>query len=188
MGMNRYHRWLCASDKWARSIETGVLPWALDGVDLGGEVLEIGPGYGATTRVLARRVPRLTAVEIDPQLAARLRGLVDGTVQVVVGDGTALPLPTGTYSAVTCHTMLHHVPAARLQDRLFAEAYRVLRPGGVFVGSDSQLSVRFRLIHLGDTMVVVDAATLPDRLRAAGFRDVTVDLVPARRLRFRAYK
>jgi 16S rRNA (adenine1518-N6/adenine1519-N6)-dimethyltransferase len=35
-------------------------------------VVEIGPGEGALTRVLLARVPRLTAIEIDRDLAARL--------------------------------------------------------------------------------------------------------------------
>jgi SAM-dependent methyltransferase len=68
-----------------------------------------------------------------------------------------------------CFTMLHHVPSKALQDKLFTEVCRVLRPGGVFAGFDSQLSLRFRFLHLGDTMVVVDPKTFPDRLRAAGF-------------------
>ncbi len=36
-------------------------------------VLEVGPGPGALTRRLAGRVRRLVAVEVDPDLAARLR-------------------------------------------------------------------------------------------------------------------
>ena len=76
--------------------------------------------------------------------------------------------------------MLHHVPTPALQDRLFAEACRVLRPGGVFAGSDGQPSLRFRLIHLGDTLVPVSAETLPARLTAAGFTDVRVERVPGR--------
>jgi hypothetical protein len=61
----------------------------------------------------------------------------------------------------------------------------VLRPGGTFAGSDSRVNLRFRLLHIGDTMVAVDPETLPDRLRAAGLEDVDVDVVP-RSLRFRA--
>jgi hypothetical protein len=53
---------------------------------------------------------------------------------------------------------------------------RVLRPGGVFAGSDSRLSLRFRLLHIGDTMNVVDPEELPERLRRAGFEDVEVSL------------
>jgi SAM-dependent methyltransferase len=84
--------------------------------------------------------------------------------------------------------VLHHVPSKALQDKLFAEAHRVLRPGGVFAGFDSQLSLRFRLLHIGDTMVVVNAKTFPDRLRAAGFTDVSVEHEPKRRISFRAHK
>jgi SAM-dependent methyltransferase len=80
--------------------------------------------------------------------------------------------------------MLHHVPSAALQDRLLAEVARVLRPGGILAGADSRYSLPFRL-HLFDTMVVVDPETFSDRLKAAGFEDVHLDLNP-RAFRFRA--
>ena len=50
-------------------------------------------------------------------------------------------------------TMLHHLHHAAAQDRLLAEARRVLLPGGVLCGSDNlgQRGSGFRLIHLGDT-------------------------------------
>jgi SAM-dependent methyltransferase len=185
--MNRIHNRLCSSATWARTVEDRLLPWALRDVDLGPEVLEIGPGFGATTRLLAGEVPALTAVEIDPRLASGLRAKLPSSVRVVEGDGTALPFAEASYSGVVCFTMLHHVPSPDLQDRLFAEACRVLAPGGAFAGSDSRSSLRFRLIHIGDTMVVVDPATLPGRLEAAGFADVSVSTAPGA-VRFRALK
>lgn len=186
--MNPIHNRLCKSGTWHAKIEEQILPWALKGVDLGEQVLEIGPGFGATTKVLARRIEDLTAVEIDEKLATRLRAGYGDRVNVIQGDGAALPLPDGTFSGVACFTMLHHVPTPAQQDRIFAEACRVLRPGGVFAGSDSQLSTRFRLIHIGDTMVVLDPATLPDRLAAAGFTGIEVSCVPGKAVKFRAIK
>jgi hypothetical protein len=81
--------------------------------------------------------------------------------------------------------MLHHVPTPAEQDRLFAEAARVLRPGGTFAGIDSRLSLRFRLIHVGDTMTVVDPDALPARLAAAGLAEPGTEL-GGRSFRFRA--
>jgi SAM-dependent methyltransferase len=184
--MNPMHNRLCKSGSWHAKIEEQILPWALRDVDLGERVLEIGPGFGATTKVLARRVEDLTAVEIDERLAGRLQACYGDRVTVIQGDGAALPLPDGTFSGVACFTMLHHVPTPAQQDQIFAEARRVLRPGGVFAGSDSQLSTRFRLIHIGDTMVVLDPATLPDRLAGAGFTDIDVSCVPGKAVKFRA--
>jgi SAM-dependent methyltransferase len=176
--VNGLHRWFCGSARWARTVEDRLLPWALSGVELGPDVLELGPGRGVTTRLLAARVPRLTAVEVDAGLATRLKnGLGEPPghqVRVVHADATSLPFAGETFSGVVCFTMLHHVPSAEQQDRLFAEAHRVLRPGGVVAGSDSQLSLLFRLVHLGDTMVVVDPATLGQRLARAGFESVRV--------------
>ena len=185
--MNRFHRRYCASQKWAARVEESLLPWGLDGVDLGPDVLEVGPGLGVTTRLLAARVPHLTAVEIDEGFVERLRRQLGDVVDIAQGDGTAMPFSDARFTGVTCFTMLHHIPSADLQDRLFAEAWRVLRPGGVFAGTDSQSSWKFRLIHLFDTMTVVDPATLPDRLGAAGFADIRVTRAPAA-VRFAARK
>jgi SAM-dependent methyltransferase len=185
MAMNLAHRWCCGSDRWAREVEGRLLPWVLGGVDLGDSTLEVGPGYGAVLRLLVDRTPRLTAVEIDPPMAQRLQRLYGDRAHVVNGDGTNTGLPADEFSSVVSFTMLHHVPTAELQDRLFAEAFRVLRPGGVFAGSDSVSSLRFRLLHIRDTCNTVSPETLPDRLRAVGFRDVEVE-VRGRRLRWRA--
>ena len=184
--MNRTHQWLCRSKIWTRHAERSLVPWALAGVDLGDEVLEVGPGYGVTTRLLSERVARLTALEVDGELAERLADQLE-TVSVLHGDGASMPLDDHRFTGVVCFTMLHHVPAEQLQDQLFAEVLRVLRPGGVFAGSDSRSSVGFRLFHLADTMVIVDPDTLVDRLRAAGFEQVQVDKRRAD-FRFRARK
>lgn len=183
--MNVIHRWICNSNSWANRMSTQVLPWACEGVDLDGDVLEIGPGYGVTTRWLLARGARLTAVEIDPVLADRVRADLGERVDVRTGDGAHLPFADDTFDTVLCFTMLHHMASPQHQDRLFAEAARVLGPGGSFAGSDSRPSLRFRALHLADTMVPIDPATLPDRLRAAGLTNIQVDTNP-RSVRFRA--
>lgn len=66
----------------ARAIVDLVAPTAAD------HVLEIGPGEGALTSELAARAGRLTALEIDSVLAARLRGRLPG-VEVVDADARA---------------------------------------------------------------------------------------------------
>src|SRR4051812_37924853 len=177
--MNEIHLRLCASPEWAQYVEGDLLPWALRDRDLGDDVLEIGPGPGLTTDVLRRFVPRLTAIELDDGLAAQLAQRMAGTnVEVVHADATESGLPSGRFSAATCFTMLHHVPSPALQDQLFAEVARVVRPGGVFVGTDSLDDPEWRALHVDDTCVAVDPATVADRLRAVGFTDVEVEVNP----------
>jgi ubiquinone/menaquinone biosynthesis C-methylase UbiE len=95
---------------------------------------------------------------------------------VLCGDATALSLPDRVFSSAVCFTVFHHLSSPALQDRLFAEAYRVLRPGGVFAGTDSMQSLLMRMFHVGDTMVLVDPANLPPRLESAGFHDVKIEI------------
>ena len=99
-----------------------------------------------------------------------------------------MSFPDQTFDGAVCFTMLHHVPSIAMQDRLLAEVARVLRPGAFFAGTDSLYSRSLRLLHLGDTMVVVDPARLPARLAAAGFDDIKVDLMKPYAFRFRARK
>jgi SAM-dependent methyltransferase len=184
--MNRLHRRFCRSPKYKEKLEHGLMPWVLGSADLGDATLEIGPGPGLTTELLQKRAHRLTAVEIDPALASGLASKVQG-VEVVNGDATDLPFETGRFDSAVCLTMLHHVPSAELQDRLLGEVCRVLRPGGLFIGSDSTTSLLFRLAHLFDTMVLVDPDSFGDRLARAGFGEVEVNAVPGA-FRFRAQK
>jgi ubiquinone/menaquinone biosynthesis C-methylase UbiE len=171
--MNLLHRLVCRSALWRWTVERWVIPWALDGLDPGDDVLELGPGPGLTTDVLRERAARLTAVEIDPRLASSLQERMKNTnVEVVEADATAMPFPDGSFSAILSFTMLHHVPSVTLQNQLLAEAWRVLRPGGVFAGTDTAPGVLLRLAHIGDTMVPVDPATLSQRLETAGFDEL----------------
>jgi SAM-dependent methyltransferase len=188
--MNAEHLRLCSSLEWASTVEREILPWAIGPRQLGNDVLEIGPGPGVTTDRLRHMVMHLTAVEVDPALATALAERLAGSnVDVVRADGAALPFVDARFSAATCFTMLHHVPSASAQDRLFMELHRVLRPGGIVVGVDSLPSPEWLALHEGDTCVPVDPAGLPSRLAQAGFTDVEVELSephPARRMRFSA--
>jgi SAM-dependent methyltransferase len=173
--MNRVHRYICNSAHWRRSLETRLLPWVLDGVSLGGNVLEIGPGPGLVTDYLSSRFGAVTSVEIDFTYAASLaRRLMASTVAVVNGDATRLPFADASFSGAIAMTMLHHLPSQLLQDQLLRETLRTLEPGGRFVGSDSRASFVLRCIHWFDTYVPVDPGAFGERLRAAGFADVHV--------------
>jgi SAM-dependent methyltransferase len=173
--MNENHAKLCSSPEWASVIQDEVLPELAGELDLGEAMLEIGPGPGAATEWLCKRVTHLTAVEVDGDAAAKLAERYAGTnVEVLVGDATDLDRPDGSFDSVGCFTMLHHVPLPELQDRILAEAYRVLRPGGVFVGSDSLDSEGFRVFHEGDTCNPIDPPRLLGLLRRLGFGRVEV--------------
>lgn len=184
--MNLFHRWFCRSAFWRKALSEGLIPWALKSIDLGQDLLEVGPGPGLTTDILRRRYTHVTAIEVDESLVASLeRRLQDTNVQVVKGDATAMPFEDGSFSGAVSFTMLHHVPSAALQDRLLAEVFRVLRSGATFAGTDSTWSRAFQLIHLFDTMVLVDPNTFGARLEAAGFTQVCVEVAKGA-FRFRA--
>jgi SAM-dependent methyltransferase len=157
-----------------------IVPSAIGSVDLGDDVLEIGPGYGAATDVVSESVAQLTAVEIDPALVAFLTDRFAGAanVRILEGDATALELDDGRFTGAICFTMLHHVPTIELQDRLFAEAARVLRPGATLVASDNLANDELAANHTDDIYNPIDPDTLEARLHAAGFADVQVTTNP----------
>ena len=175
--MNENHAKLMPSPEWAAYIQDEILPAATAGVSLDGELLELGPGPGAATEWLRHRVRRLVAVEHEPDAAALLasRFAADGSnVEVTCGDAAALAYPDGSFDTVATFTMLHHVPTRALQDRVLAEAFRVLRPGGVFLGSDSLASDGLHRFHEGDTYNPVEPAAFLTRLQTIGFGTITL--------------
>jgi ubiquinone/menaquinone biosynthesis C-methylase UbiE len=186
--VNSIHNLLCSSGWWSRRVEDKLLPWGVGRLDLGDDVLEIGPGFGATTRLLARELPNLTALELDQKYCRRLRSELGDAVTVVQGDATQLPFEDGRFSAAVCFTMLHHIPVREAQDRVFTEVARVLRPGGLFAGTDSVgTGAVFKVIHIGDTLLPIDPGAMPGRLEGAGLVDAQVQRSNGS-FRFRARK
>ena len=134
---DRARSW-CQSAPWRAFAGRVVLPWALRGAQLTGDVLEIGCGSGAMAAEVLRRHPkvRVTATDYDEAMvdAARARLATFGERAAVrQADATALPFTDGTFDAVVTFIMLHHVID---WETALAEAARVLRPGGVLIGYD----------------------------------------------------
>ncbi len=185
--MNENHSALCPSPEWAEHIQTEVLPRLTAGVDLGERMLEVGPGPGAATEWLRQRVALLVAVELDDEAAKRLAArFAGGNVEVVVSDACEMNFPDSSFDSAGTFTMLHHVPTTASQDRVLSEVFRVLRLGGVLVGSDSLASNELHHFHAGDTYNPIDPATLIGRLRTIGYDRITVAV--DRDLQFIAYK
>jgi SAM-dependent methyltransferase len=185
--MNKHHLEFLASPDWAKWLDAEVVPW-LDTLELGDDLLEIGPGPGLTTNLLRQRAAHVTAVELDDDLYSALAERLAGTnVDVVHGDATDTGLPAEKYFAAACFAMLHHVPSPELQDRVFVEMQRVLRPGGIFLGTDAVDLDIIRAGHDDDVFVPLPPDQLAPRLEAAGFSDVDIH-VGDFELRFKATK
>ena len=180
--VNRFENWICSTSFWRGVTRKTVLPWLLSGVELGDHVLEIGAGAGAATEELRNRVARVTSLEYSRELVVKLasrsyRQIGDSSLNGVVlqGDACALPFPAQTFSAVIAVLMLHHLKSREIQDATFAEVFRVLRPGGIFVALDIPDGWLNRIAHIRSTFVPVAPATASGRLVAAGFSNVSMN-------------
>jgi SAM-dependent methyltransferase len=173
--MNENHARLCPSPEWAAHIQEEILPWLLRQASLGADMLELGPGPGAATGWLRHRVRRLTAVEVDEAAAGRLADEYAGSnVTVITADATRLDFPDESFDSAGTFTMLHHVPTLALQNKILAEAFRVLRPGGALIASDSLPGNDLHHFHVGDTYNPVDPGSVLSRLQTTGFTRITV--------------
>ncbi|MGH9642104.1 MAG: class I SAM-dependent methyltransferase [Terriglobales bacterium] len=105
----------------------------LDALAIGSQerVVEFAPGLGATARlVLERRPSAYCAVERDPAAAGRLRHQLAGTVaEIVLGEAQKSGLPDRSATAVYGEAMLS-MQSLEQKRRIFAEARRLLTPGG----------------------------------------------------------
>lgn len=125
-----------------------MIRWATQGTAIDGEVLEIGGGGGSMAEQLARRSPttRLTSTDVDPMMVVAAQERLARYPQATArqADATQLPFDDASFDVVLSFLMLHHVVD---WEAAVAEAARVLKPGGAFVGYDLTASRTGRWLH-----------------------------------------
>ena len=112
--MSRFAQVMCRSAPWRLFAGRVVLPWALQGKELHGDVLEIGCGSGAMAAEILRRFPdvRLTATDYDQSMvdvAAERLAPFGPRAEVRQADATSLPFDDASFDAALSFIMLHHV-------------------------------------------------------------------------------
>lgn len=95
----------------------------------GKRVLDLGCRFGALTRSYVEGND-VVGVDVDREALAEAAKL--GIETVWADAGEPLPLPDESFDVVVVGELLEHLP---LPERTVAEARRVLRPGGLLVGS-----------------------------------------------------
>lgn len=113
-------------------------------VDLaaGGEVLSVGCGWHPGRHLFPAPAWRMTANDVD---AARAHWVVEqarpprADVAAPGRAGELHDLPDGSFDVVLYRLVLHHIVFQQPLDAVFAEAARVLRPGGVVVAVEPGL-------------------------------------------------
>ena len=98
-------------------------------IGAGSRVCDIGCGYGATARLLANRGARVTGITVSPAqygiAAHRARG--QGNPTFLLGDWQRNELPSDAFDAAIAIESSEHMAD---KAGFFAQAHRVLRPGG----------------------------------------------------------
>lgn len=150
-------------------------------------ILDIGCGTGYVLRRLATRyrAARLLGLDIAEAMTQRARGRAGlwrrllGQGGFICGDGERLPLATASVDMVVSNLALQWCDPPLV----FAEARRVLRPGGLFMftsfGPDTLRELREAWRAADDAAHVhafIDMHDLGDMLMHAGFADPVMDM------------
>jgi SAM-dependent methyltransferase len=142
-------------------------------------VLDAGCGAGRMSRYLTERGCFVEGIDLSPGMIARARRDHPG-LPFAVGSLTDLPYPDDRFAGVMLWYSIIHTPPAG-QACIFAEAARVLRPGGHllvgFQSGDGTRDVSAAYRRFGHEIQLVRHCYPPDhvasQIEAVGLREVS---------------
>ena len=160
-------------------------PTAIAELQPGEVVLDLGSGGGIDCFLAAKKVGpegRVIGLDMTPDMIrlARRNAKKIGTTNVDFryGEMEDIPLPDAEVDVIISNCVINLSPD---KDAVFAEAYRVLRPGGRLTVSDIvidgqlPLSIRSRLdAWAGCIAGALDESDYLDKIRRAGFEKINV--------------
>ena len=120
-------------------------------------LLDVGCGTGFLIDLMAKRKPaKYCGVDLSDEMIRVAKGKAIPGAEFVVGSADKLPYPDETFDIVTCSQSFHHYP---YPEKAMREALRVLKPGGLYILSDTGLGgiggwidnhILFELMSSGD--------------------------------------
>ncbi len=153
---------------------------AVWGVGMDGlTVADIGSASGVSAALFAARGANVLGIEIAPELVAQATDLwrdYEERIEFRVGDAEHLDLPDASVDAVFFGGVLHHFP---IPDQVYAEAHRVLKPGGKLIAIEPNRLDFLELIEWGvadlrgkltPNEYPINPLTMRHELKAAGFK------------------
>ncbi len=160
-------------------------PVALSSLREGEIVLDLGSGAGFDCFLAAERVGekgRVIGVDMTPEMIARARENTGKgnyrNVEFRLGEIENLPVADNSVDAVISNCVINLAPD---KSRVFAEAYRALRPGGRMMVSDIVLLKElpgFIMNSIEAYIGCLSGAILRDKyieaIKAAGFQEVSI--------------
>ena len=160
-------------------------PLALATLKPGETVLDLGSGAGFDVFLASRKVGssgKVIGVDMTEEMIKKaMENAITGkftNVEFKLGDIENLPVESSTIDAIISNCVINLAPN---KDKVFAEAYRVLKPGGRLMISDVVLSKELPESLRGDNALLtgcVSGAILKDNyleiLDEAGFKDISI--------------
>ena len=109
-------------------------PWTMGRLAEGERVLDLGSGAGTDSLIAFQMVGSrgsVTGIDMTPAMLEKARGAAAEmgatNVEFVESEAEQLPFADGTFDVVISNGVIDLIPD---KDAVFAELYRVLRPGG----------------------------------------------------------
>ena len=99
------------------------------------KLLDIGCGTGYLIDMLAKvHDAEYTGVDLSPEMIKQANNKKIKNAKFVEGRSDEIPFDDNTFDIITCSQSFHHYPDT---DKAMQEAKRVLKPGGLYILSDT---------------------------------------------------